>query len=202
MGAIATAPTSTTAASEVRAAVASDGTRTSQWVSLRVHGDGAAFAWVLPVKPGTFVDLASDAWLESLEDATAPRLLPPGPTPPLSCVATLGVELDGDPSHVAPVAPDAVVAAADPATLDAALAGWGVALPGDLAPLVGAAGASGDSFLALHFPAGAGDTRTKTLRLVGTGAPTLPFAWTRSSSPVETVSVKTFPSRTCSRTLR
>jgi hypothetical protein len=31
------------------------------------HGDASALAWILPVRPGALVELASDAWLEALE---------------------------------------------------------------------------------------------------------------------------------------
>ncbi|HEX3346402.1 MAG TPA: hypothetical protein VHS09_17580, partial [Polyangiaceae bacterium] len=69
MGAIVSAPPGAASTTDVRLAVSSTGARTSRWVSLHVHGSATAFAWVLPVKPSAFVDLTSDAWLESLEDA-------------------------------------------------------------------------------------------------------------------------------------
>ena len=93
-------------------------------MSLHVHGSATAFAWILPVKASALVDLASDAWLESLEDATAPRVVPPDVTP--ACGAG-GVEVEGDIGHAVTTAPDAVAVAADPPSLVAVLGGWGFA---------------------------------------------------------------------------
>ena len=71
------------------------------------------------MKPNAFVDLTSDAWLESLEDATAPRVVPPDVSPP--CGAG-GVEVDGELSHVVTTVPDSVATAADVAALGDTLA--------------------------------------------------------------------------------
>src|ERR1700761_3225622 len=81
-GAIVTSPDGASSTTEVRVAVSSTGTRTSRWASIHVHGAATSFAWVVPVKPNAFVDLASDGWLEALEDATAPRVVPPDAAPP------------------------------------------------------------------------------------------------------------------------
>jgi hypothetical protein len=186
MGAIVSDPPGAAQATSVRVALASAGSRTSRWVSLHVHvqdAPAAGLAWIVPVKPGTFVDVASDAWLESLEDATAPRVVPPpGPTP--ACVAAAGVDVAGDPSHVATTAPDVIAAAPDAASLASTLAAWGLALPGDLAPAVAAAGANGDSFLVLRFASPAGDLDTQTLRLVDDAPPAVALALTQATSPV------------------
>jgi hypothetical protein len=146
-------------------------TRTTRWVSLRIHSDATALAWILPVRPGALVDLASDGWLESLETASAPRVVPPDVSPP--CEIAPGVEVDGDVAHAATTAPDGVAVAPDGATLAMGLAGWGLALPGDVASAIDAASAAGDSFVALHFtaparaPAGTSpaDVRTRTVRI-------------------------------------
>ncbi|MGH7296029.1 MAG: DUF2330 domain-containing protein, partial [Polyangiaceae bacterium] len=140
MGAIVTRPGGSSSTTQVRLAVSSTGTRTSRWASIGVHGDGAPFAWVIPVKPDAFVDLASDAWLEALEDATTPRVVPPDSSPPCG---PGGVELEGSLSHLVTTAPDAAGIVPDAATLGVVLAQWGLALPDDLAPLVGQAGAAG-----------------------------------------------------------
>jgi hypothetical protein len=150
-------------------------------VSLHVHGTATAFAWVVPVKPSAFVDLTSDAWLESLEDATAPRVVPPEVSPP--CGAA-GVEVDGDLSHVVTTAPDSVATAADVATLGDTLAGWGITVTGDLAPLLDAAGADGDSFVAFLYSGGPPDIVTRTVRIVDTSAATIPLALTSGSSTI------------------
>jgi hypothetical protein len=186
MGAIVSSPPGASSTTEVRIAVSSTGTRTSRWVSLHVHGTATAFAWVVPVKPSAFVDLTSDAWLESLEDATAPRVVPPDVSPP--CGAG-GVEVDGELAHITTTVPDSVATAPDVATLGNTLAGWGITVTGDLAPLLEAAGADGDSFVALLYSGGSADVVTRTVRFVDTGSATVPFALTSASS---TVAVTTY----------
>ncbi|MGD0523869.1 MAG: DUF2330 domain-containing protein [Polyangiaceae bacterium] len=181
MGAIVTSPPGASSTNDVRVVVASTGARTSRWVSLHVHGGATAFAWIVPVKPSAFVDLASDAWLESLEDATAPRVVPPDVSPP--CGAG-GVELDGDPSHVVTTAPDAVATASDAASLATTLSGWGLAMTSDLAPLVDTAGADGDSFVALLYSNPAPDVVTRTVRVVDTSPFNIPLALTSGSVTV------------------
>jgi hypothetical protein len=183
MGAIVGSSPGASEPAEVRIAVASTGTRTSRWVSLRVHGTGTTFAWIVPVKPGAFADLASDAWLESLEDATAPRVVPPDLVPP--CGFAGGVEVVGDLSHVATTSPDSVAVATDVPALVTTLAAWGLAMPGDLAPLVDQAGASGDSFVALRYTSGPGaEVVTRTLRIVDASPPDVALAMMRASAPV------------------
>ena len=181
MGAIVSSPPGASSTREVRVAVSSTGTRTSRWVSLHVHGTATAFAWVVPVKPNAFVDLTSDAWLESLEAATAPRVVPPEVSPP--CGAG-GVEVDGELSHVVTTVPDSVATAADVAALGNTLAGWGITVTGDLAPLLEAAGADGDSFVAFLYSSGSADVVTRTVRIVDTSSATLPLALTSSPSTV------------------
>lgn len=62
---------------QLRVAVAAGPARTTLWVSLQLGGDGSRGLVVIPVEPGSLVDLVNDAWFEALEDATAPRVLPP-----------------------------------------------------------------------------------------------------------------------------
>ena len=181
MGAIVSSPPGASSTTDVRVAVSSTGTRTSRWVSLHVHGTATSFAWVVPVKPNAFVDLTSDAWLESLEDATAPRVVPPDVSP--ACGAG-GVEVDGQLSHVVTTVPDSVAIAADVATLGNTLAGWGITVTGDLAPLLEAAGADGDSFVALLYSGGLPDVVTRTVRIVDTSSASLPLTLTSGPSTV------------------
>jgi hypothetical protein len=181
MGAIVTSPPGDSSITDVRVAVSSTGTRTSRWVSLRVHGSATAFAWILPVKSSAFVDLASDAWLEALEDATSPRVVPPDAAP--TCGAG-GVETDGDITHAVTTAPDAVATAADEPTLAATLAGWGLPVTADLAPMLDAAAADGDSFVALRYSDVPPDTVTRTVRIVDAFPASIPLALTAGASTV------------------
>jgi len=183
MGAIVTSPPGSSSVSEVRIAIAETPTRTTRWVSLRVHGTATSFAWIVPVKPNGFLDLASDAWLESLEEASAPRVVPPDA--PAPCTVNGSVDVEGDMSHVSTATPGPVVVAADGPTLVSQLAAWGLALPSTLAPAIDAAGTEGDSFVAMLYTPAAIDVTTHTLRVVDSSPATLPLAWLAGGPPVD-----------------
>jgi Uncharacterized protein conserved in bacteria (DUF2330) len=185
MGAIVSTPAGAASATEVRVAVASTGTRTSRWASIHVHGNAAGFAWIVPVRTDAFVDLASDAWFESLERATAPRVVPPDASPPCG---PGGVEVEDDLSHVPTVAPRDTALVLDASSLASTLSGWNIAIPDDLSALVEQAGAQGDAFLALHYTlpdAGSpADVVTTTVRIVDSGPGTIPLSWTAGPAGV------------------
>lgn len=48
------------------------------WDQVEYSGSPEEFAWVLPVKPGARLEVATDAWFESLEAATRTQVSPPG----------------------------------------------------------------------------------------------------------------------------
>ena len=52
-------------------------TQTTLWDQVRYAGDPKEFAWVLPVRAGTVVQVARDEFLAALENATAPTIAPP-----------------------------------------------------------------------------------------------------------------------------
>lgn len=52
------------------------------WDQVQYTGSPVEFAWVLPVKPGATLEVASDAWFEALDAATAVRVS----APTLQCV--------------------------------------------------------------------------------------------------------------------
>src|SRR3954468_259400 len=58
------------------------------WDQVKYAGSPAEFAWVLPVMPGARLEVASDAWFEALDAATAVRLSPPT----IQCVTTTSVQ--------------------------------------------------------------------------------------------------------------
>ncbi|HEY8079453.1 MAG TPA: hypothetical protein VIF62_35225, partial [Labilithrix sp.] len=62
-------------------AVASTPYATTRWMRVHVAGPSRVL-WLVPVRAGAAVDWASDAWLDSLDDATAPRVTPPDAFPP------------------------------------------------------------------------------------------------------------------------
>jgi hypothetical protein len=51
--------------------------QTVLWDQIRYAGEPSEFAWVLPVKPGARIELASDAWFDVLDAATGPLVVPP-----------------------------------------------------------------------------------------------------------------------------
>lgn len=63
-------------------------TQTVLWDQVRYSGNADAFAWVLPVKPGTTIALSHDEWIASLDAATATVIQ--GPTP--SCGGSAPVQ--------------------------------------------------------------------------------------------------------------
>jgi hypothetical protein len=57
-------------------------TQTVLWDQVKYAGDPKDFAWVLPIKPGARIELASNAWFEALDAATTTRVV----APTLNCV--------------------------------------------------------------------------------------------------------------------
>ncbi len=55
--------------------------QTVLWDQVQFAGNPEDFAWVLPVRPGAYLEVASDAFLEALTAATSARVSPP----PLAC---------------------------------------------------------------------------------------------------------------------
>src|SRR5579871_832882 len=60
-----------------RMAFAISTTQTVLWDQIKYSGNPREFAWVLPVKPGTQVQLSTDAWLAALDANTATIIEPP-----------------------------------------------------------------------------------------------------------------------------
>jgi uncharacterized membrane protein YgcG len=166
LGAIVTAPAGASSAVVVREAVAAGAGRTVRWGSVEVRGTASTVAWLVPVRPGAALDLSSDAWLEALEAASAPRVVPPDIDPP--CGIPGGVEVEGQFTHAVTTPPGATAIAADRATLDAALASQGLAVTSDLAPSVDAAFAGGSWMVALVYTQVPADMVTRTVRVVDT----------------------------------
>jgi hypothetical protein len=190
MGAVVAAPAGASSAVSLRVAVASAAGRTAHWASIEATGDATALAWLIPARPGAALDLSSDAWFEALEAATAPRVVSPDVTPP--CGIPGGVEVEGDFTHTATAAPEAVVVAADRPTLDAALATWGMALTSDLAPAVDAQLAAGNAMAALFYTNAAGTLRTRTVRVVDDSTPDVPLGLVTAGASPASVTAYSF----------
>ncbi len=54
------------------------------WDQIQYSGNPSDFAWVLPVTPGAMIQLSQDAWMASLDAATAPVVTGPTPNCPQS----------------------------------------------------------------------------------------------------------------------
>src|SRR5262245_19867312 len=57
-----------------RMALAISPTQTVLWDQVQYAGSPADFAWVLPVKPGAYLEVATDAWFDVLEAATSVKV--------------------------------------------------------------------------------------------------------------------------------
>ncbi|WP_438026330.1 DUF2330 domain-containing protein [Sorangium sp. So ce233] len=167
---------------EQRVAVAAGPERTTVWTSLRFQGASGPVALVVPVPPLAALDVSSDAWLEALEAATAPRVLPPGgvgPYCPGEGGAPAPFDMTGRLAHEATLKPVEVTVLADVDAVAQWAASAGLALSPETAAQLGAL--QGVRFAAARFDAPGGPAVTRTLRVaMGGGAPLLPLSLTRA----------------------
>lgn len=61
---------------DVSSAVAVTPFGSTRWARITVAGVPKAM-WLVPARPGAALDWSSEAWLDALDDASAPRILPP-----------------------------------------------------------------------------------------------------------------------------
>ncbi|WP_437958142.1 DUF2330 domain-containing protein [Sorangium sp. So ce119] len=167
---------------EQRVAVAAGPERTTIWTSLRFQGASGPVALVVPVPPLAALDVSSDAWLEALEAATAPRVLPPEGVVPY-CPGEEGApapfDMTGRLAHEATLKPVEVTVLADVDAVAQWAASAGLALSPETAAQLGAL--QGVRFAAARFDAPGGPAVTRTLRVaMGGGAPLLPLSLTRA----------------------
>ncbi len=55
--------------------------QTVLWDQVRYSGNPREFAWVLPVRPGTRIELAHNEWIAALDATTQPQITQPAPKP-------------------------------------------------------------------------------------------------------------------------
>ncbi len=191
MGALVAAPTESAEVTEVRFAESASGLRTARWASLHVVGSAASFAWIVPVTGSAYVDATSDAWLEALEAATAPRIVPPGAPPP--CGQAGGVDTEGTLDHVSTLAPTSVTVAPDGATLSMVLAMDGFAPdPALTSALATTSAVPGTAFVVLVYANPPADAFTQTIRVVDANPPDVPLSLVQGASPSTTVTAYLF----------
>ncbi len=174
---------------EQRFALASAPGRVALWSQVRLSGEAGDVAIVLPVADGTALDWGSRAFFESLEVATAPRIVPPDGAP--------AVCPGDEPEPLAHVAGDAAGSAtlepAETALLDdaAAVQAWADARGLDVSPGLSVALQTAGSvrFFVARFAAPSGTSLTKALRVVTPGGtPAFPLVLTQAQrDPVDVV---------------
>jgi hypothetical protein len=193
-------PSDTTLVTAHRMALSISPTQTVLWDQFSYSGNPAEFAWVLPIRPGARVEIASDAWLDVLDAATTPRVEPPtiecgddddscAPSPFGATVVGCGTSGAFDSALLPPDDDVTVVSresagpyeavilrADDPEALPKWLAGHGYPIPNDVAPIIASYVAGGFDFVALRLLPGAGVQQMRPVRVIQPGAvPTLPL---------------------------
>jgi hypothetical protein len=139
------------AIASARVAVSASLGRTTRWTQIAVTSEGS-FAWLVPVSPGALVDLGSDAWLDALDAATVPVVLPPASAP--GCELQEGPEVFAPSAAAASRRPERALVAQDLSSLTAFVDGLGFSIPDSLAASLGDVFPSGRVILALTYGAG------------------------------------------------
>ena len=67
-------PSQSTVVSAHRMALSISPKQTVLWDQIQYDGDPESFAWVLPVKPGAVIEVATDAWFDTLDAATTTQI--------------------------------------------------------------------------------------------------------------------------------
>lgn len=191
-----------------RMAIAISAGRTVLWDQIILSGRPAALAWILPVKPGSSAQIASDAWLERLDAASSMPVVSENVDP--------DEEMEGDDPggcdtgwfHCIRQPPDPGPERAEPRgasssalihrgaaeaseivalhgvdALGAWLADRGLLSDERLRPALDAYAAKGFDFIALRVDPAEGVQRTKTVRVISPGAaPLVPLRLIADSS--------------------
>lgn len=192
--------TETTVVTGHRMVLSVSTTQTVLWDQIEYDGDPSEFAWVLPVKQGARVELASDAWFETLDAATSVHVVGPqldcAPAPgargsssgcgsqdnfAAGIAASDGASVPRDAVtvvHHGTVGPyETVTLSTDTqGALNTWLDGHGYAVDPDVQPIMDAYVTEGFDFIALRLQPGQGVRAMKPVRVVMPGAsPTLPL---------------------------
>lgn len=174
--------------------------QTVLWDQIRYSGEPSEFAWVLPIKPGARVELASDAFFDVLDAATTAVVLPPdlecdgtgqeGSCGVVAINASTGLGCGdggegigdggvGDPpddgveiiSHGSAGPYETVILRGeDPASLTNWLEDHDYPIAEDIFPVIGAYVDEGFDFVALRLLPGAGIQQMRPVRVVQPGA--------------------------------
>ncbi len=186
------------AATGHRVVISLSKTQTVLWDQIQFQGDPADFAWVYPAKPGTYVEVATDAWAESADAITTKRIQ----SPTVEC-ADFGSESSGsgcgcgsagdkdggnlgqaggDQNTDVTVVHSGTTGPYDTVTIKSdvpgAIATWlgdnGYNVPADVSPILDEYAAAGFDFIALRLTPDKGVAQMKPVRVVTPG-PTTTF---------------------------
>ena len=174
-----------------RMAFALSRTQTVLWDQIRYAGDPREFAWVLPVRPGTVVELSRDEWFAALDVSTQPVISAPayygrGYGCALTGCASAGsseAATGGGGGDVQLLSQSVIgpyervtLRATDPHALEAWLSAHGFALPDTIKPTIDAYVEEGFDFVALRLRPDCGQRAMQPVRVVSPGAdPSLPL---------------------------
>jgi hypothetical protein len=175
-----------------RMAFAISETQTVLWDQFQYQGEPEDFSWVLPVRPGAYVEVADDAWLAALDAFTSPVVAPPR----LNCVSADGGGCgcaSGDDEAVPTAArgfEDAengqpgvavvrrervgpydtvVLRSEDPEALTDWLVVNGYSIPDEIRPVIDAYVDEGNDFLALRLAPSVGVEQMEPVRVITPG---------------------------------
>jgi hypothetical protein len=193
-------PTFPTVVTGHRMALSITSTQTVLWDQIQYSGDPAEFAWVLPVKPGAFIEVSTDAWFETLDAATNVQVV----QPPITCESPFSfgggcgsASEDGafaagfdeesssggggpkvDVVHRGTVGPYETVTLStmEPGALNTWLTKFGFAVDPSTQPTIDAYVKEGFDFIAIRLQPDKGVREMKPVRVVSPGAsPALPL---------------------------
>lgn len=190
--------------------------QTVLWDQIRYSGNPSEFAWVLPIKPGATIEVASDAFFDVLDAATNPIIVPPDQQYcydeyASSCSVAGGrsgmgcgdAGSEGDDGIGGPVDPGegvdivshgsagpyemVVLRSEDPFALTDWLESHDYAIDEEIEPVIEKYVSEGFDFVALRLLPGAGIQQMRPVRVSQPGAvPTLPLRMVAAGSGVRT----------------
>jgi Uncharacterized protein conserved in bacteria (DUF2330) len=196
-------PGEATVVTDHRMAFALSPTQTILWDQVKYAGNPSEFVWVLPVHPGTRIELSHDAWLAALDATTQPLIKQPpvsyagggygddmatgcgcsGASAESGSLGGFDGVADAAPPPVTVVSQDVVgpyetvtLRSTDPKALESWLLGHGYEIPASVQPIIDAYTSEGFDFIALRLRPGQGVRAMQPVRVVTPGAdPSLPL---------------------------
>jgi hypothetical protein len=164
--------------------------QTVLWAQFEFRGDPEDFSWVLPVRPGAYVELAEDAWLTALDRFTATTVIEPelvcadSDSGSCDCDGRVGGSAGRPPTASGGVSPGDVsvvrrqrvgpyestlLRSEDPDALRAWLAERSYVIPREIEPVIDAYLREGNDFLAIRLQPSAGISQMEPVRIVTPG---------------------------------